>query len=106
MTALTRSELLKQRSIPTGRGLLVGMLVLIVFAVLLHGLSLPPNNLDVREDQLDFVFRWGALFGALFAALLGALSVTSEFRHGTIRPTLLVTPRRGRVVAAKLLRVC
>ena len=44
MTALVRAELLKQRSIPTGRGLLVGMLALIVFAVLLHGLSLPPGN--------------------------------------------------------------
>jgi ABC-2 type transport system permease protein len=39
--------------------------------------------------------------GSLFAALLGALTITSEIRHGTIRPTFLVTPQRGRVVAAK-----
>jgi ABC-2 type transport system permease protein len=103
MTALIRAELLKQRSIPTGRGLLVGMLTLIVFAVLLHGLSLPPDNVAAREAQLDFVFRWGALFGSLFASLLGALSITGEFRHGTIRPTLLLTPRRERVIAAKVL---
>ena len=44
MTALIRAELLKQRSIPTGRGLLGGMLALVVFAVLLHGLSLPPRE--------------------------------------------------------------
>jgi ABC-2 type transport system permease protein len=44
----------------------------------------------------------GEFLGALFAALLGALSVTSEIRHGTIRPTLLVTPWRGRVIAAKV----
>jgi hypothetical protein len=77
--------------------------VLIVFAVLLHGLRLPPDNVDVREDQLDFVFRWGALFGSLFASLLGALSITGEFRHGTIRPTLLLTPARRSVVLAKVL---
>jgi hypothetical protein len=38
----------------------------------------------------------------LFAALLGAMSITAEIRHGTIRPTFLVTPWRGRVVAAKV----
>jgi hypothetical protein len=30
------------------------------------------------------------------------MSITAEIRHGTIRPTFLVSPRRGRVVAAKL----
>jgi ABC-type transport system involved in multi-copper enzyme maturation permease subunit len=39
----------------------------------------------------------------LFAALLGALSITGEIRHGTIRPTFLATPKRGRVIAAKAL---
>jgi ABC-2 type transport system permease protein len=48
------------------------------------------------------VFRFGPLLGALFAGLVGALSITGEIRHGTIRPTFLMTPRRGRVVAAKI----
>jgi ABC-2 type transport system permease protein len=47
------------------------------------------------------VFGRGEFLGALFAALLGAMSITSEIRHGTIRPTLLVSPQRRRVVAAK-----
>ena len=96
-----RSELLKQRSNPTSRGLLLGMLGLVLFAIALHGVGLAPEHLDSRPEQL-MVFGRGEFLGALFAALLGALSVTSEFRHGTIRPTLLTTPRRGRVVAAKV----
>jgi hypothetical protein len=31
------------------------------------------------------------------------MSITAEIRHGTIRPTFLVSPRRGPVVAAKVL---
>src|SRR4051812_4789503 len=103
MNRLVRAELLKLRSIPTGRGLFAGMLGLVVFAVVLHSLSLTPQRVDGREEQLDFVFRWGTMFGGLFAALLGALSMTGEFRHGTIRPTLLMTPRRRRVVGAKVI---
>jgi hypothetical protein len=39
---------------------------------------------------------------AAFAALTGVLLVTGEYRYGTIRPTFLFNPSRGRVVAAKL----
>jgi ABC-2 type transport system permease protein len=101
VTALVRSELLKQRSTRTVLGLLGAMVGLVLLAVLLHSFGLPADSLGDASRQLMILGR-GEFLGVLFAALLGALSVTSEIRHGTIRPTFLVTPRRGRVVAAKV----
>jgi hypothetical protein len=102
MNGQFRAELLKLRSTRTTLGLCSAMLGLVLFVVLLHGSSVSAAHISSRPDQLRLVFGWAALLGSLFAALLGALSITGEFRHGTIRPTFLVTPRRGRVVAAKV----
>jgi ABC-2 type transport system permease protein len=96
-----RAELLKHRSTFTNFGLLLALLGLVLVAVLLHGLALPADRLESASDQVQ-VFRFGSLLGALFAGLVGALSITGEIRHGTIRPTFLITPRRGRVIVAKL----
>lgn len=101
MTAELRAELFKQRSIRTTAGLFAGTLGLVVLAVVLHGVGLPTRDLGTRDNQL-MVFGRGEFLGALFAALLGAMSITAEIRHGTIRPTFLVSPGRGRVVAAKV----
>ena len=101
MIAQLRAELLKQRSTRTGLGLLLGLIALVVLAMLLHGLSLPPSTLASHDHQLTVLGR-GELLGSLFAGLLGAVSITAEYRHGTIRPTFLAMPRRGRVLAAKV----
>ena len=101
MTAQLRAELLKHRSTFTNLGLFLAMLGLVLLAVLLHALALPADRLEGGSDQVQ-VFRFGSLLGALFAGLVGALSITGEIRHGTIRATFLITPRRGRVVAAKI----
>jgi ABC-2 type transport system permease protein len=103
VSAQLRAELLKQRSTRTGLGLIAAMLGLVLFAVLLHGFGLPAEDVgDSSEEQLTSLFGPGQNLGTLFAALLGALSITSEVRHGTIRPTFLFTPQRGRVVAGKV----
>ncbi len=101
MRALLRAELLKQSSTRTGLGLLAAMLSLVLLAVLLHSFGLPAEDLGSTSRQLMVLGR-GEFLGVLFAALLGAMSITTEIRHGTIRPTFIVTPRRGRVVAAKV----
>lgn len=100
MTRHLRSELLKQRSTRGSIGLIAAMLGLIVLAELLHAFGLPADAVGDGERQL-MVLGLGGLLSSLFAAVFGALTVTSEFRHGTIHPTFLVTPRRGKVIAAK-----
>jgi ABC-2 type transport system permease protein len=101
VSAQLRSELHKQRSTGTALGLFAAMLGLVLLAVLLHAFGLPAENLGRGSEQLMVLSR-GEFLGALFAALLGALSITGEIRHGTIRPTFLVAPSRGRVIAAKV----
>jgi ABC-2 type transport system permease protein len=98
--AQLRAELFKQRSTGTGLWLFAGMLGLVLFAVLLHGFGLAVERVDGTSEQLMVLGR-GEFLGALFAALLGAMSITAEIRHGTIRPTFLVSPWRSRVIAAK-----
>ena len=100
MNALVRAEMLKLRSTRTALGLFAGMAGLIVLAVVLHGL-LPARDLAGEDTQL-MVFGRGEFLAVLFAGLLGAMSITAEIRHGTIRPTFLVAPHRERVVASKV----
>jgi ABC-2 type transport system permease protein len=96
----TKAELLKIRSTRTTLGLVLGMVALVVLFGLLTGLLTKTGHLATKNDQralLDI----GSL-AAVFSALAGILLVTSEYRYGTIRPTFLFSPRRSRVVAAKL----
>jgi hypothetical protein len=102
MTAQLRSELLKLRSTRTNLALLAWMAGLVVLVVALHVLSFGVGELSRDSNQMK-ILGLGTSIGALFAALLGAMSITGEFRTGTIRPTFLVTPRRTRVVAAKVM---
>jgi ABC-2 type transport system permease protein len=101
MKAALRSELFKQRSTRSSLALLGALLVLVAIAVALHVYGFGAEDLAQKSNQLE-VFNPGQLLGSLFAALLGAMSITSEIRYGTIRPTFLVTPGRSRVVAAKV----
>ena len=100
MIAQTRAELLKIRSTRTTIGLVLGMLALVVLFALLSGLLTKTHDLTTKEDQLGLLGVGS--FAGVFSALAGIMLVTSEYRYGTIRPTFLFTPRRSRVLAAKL----
>lgn len=101
MIALIRAELLKVRSTRTTIGLVLGMVALILLFSLLTGLASHARSLSGRANQLQLL-NIGNLAGA-FSAIAGLLLVTSEYRHGTIRPTVLFAPARARMLAAKLL---
>jgi ABC-type transport system involved in multi-copper enzyme maturation permease subunit len=75
-----------------------------------------------RDDEPDFIadrfaleavlvrhaaniYTSGQYFGLLLVMLFGILMVTNEFQHQTASSTFLATPRRSRVIAAKLLTV-
>ena len=48
------------------------------------------------------IYTLAASLGYVFPVVVGAMSVTSEYRHMTVTPTYLAEPRRGRVLGAKL----
>jgi ABC-type transport system involved in multi-copper enzyme maturation permease subunit len=98
--AQTQAELLKIRSTRTTIGIVLGMIGLILLFSLLSGLLTKPPSLTSTEDQRGLL-SVGSLAG-VFSALAGIMLVTSEYRFGTIRPTFLFTPKRSRVVGAKL----
>lgn len=100
MIAQLSSELFKQRTTRTARVLLASLVGVTVLVVCLHVFTLKAADLSRAVNQPK-VFGWGTTIGALFAALTGAISITAEFRHGTIRPTLLTNPHRARIVIAK-----
>jgi ABC-2 type transport system permease protein len=76
------------------------MIALILLFGLLSGLLTKAPHLLTKDDQRAVLGIGG--FDGVFAALVGVLLVTSEYRFGTIRPTFLFTPKRSRVVGAKL----
>lgn len=102
MRRLFAAELLKLRTLRSTWGF---ALVAFLLAGLATAGSIGGAQADDRRDP-EFQFRIvldAAFPAALLSLLLGMILVTNEFRHGTIARTLLATPRRGRLVAIKLL---
>lgn len=52
-------------------------------------------------ELAPLLYSFASSVGYVFPVLLGALAVTSEFRHRTLTQTFLVTPRRGSALSAK-----
>ena len=101
MIAQTKAELLKIRTTRTTIALILGMIALILIFTLLDGLLSHPSGLMGKENQRELLGV--SSLTAVFAALAGVLLVTSEYRYGTIRPTVLFNPARSHVLSAKVI---
>jgi ABC-2 type transport system permease protein len=77
------------------------MSALILVFTLLTGLLSHSHELMGKEDQRQLLSLDSV--AGVFSALAGALLVTSEYRYGTIRPTVLFNPSRSRVLSAKVI---
>ena len=96
---LLRSEALKAATLPATYGLLAAILAMTAINTALP-LSDPQANLTVL-DTVRHALSGGRDFTVLFVAL-GAVGAAAEFRHSTAIPTLLATPRRDRLIGAKI----
>jgi ABC-type transport system involved in multi-copper enzyme maturation permease subunit len=61
----------------------------------------PENKAQFRNDTIGLFLQPGSQFGQLAIAVLGVLLISSEYSTGMIRATMLATPRRTPVLAAK-----
>jgi ABC-2 type transport system permease protein len=101
---LIRSEILKLRTTRTTLGLVLGMVALVGFVVVIQLIASrldDPGTPRIEDADTQRTIFATASVAALFSVLVGVLAVTSEFRHGTIRPTLLFAPARELLVSAK-----
>ncbi len=102
MTGLLASEFLKLRTLRSSWGYLLTAAAL---AALIAVGSIADASQQERLEsdfQRRLVTDATAYAPTILALLLGITLVTNEFRHGTITPVLLVSPRRDRVMEVKI----
>jgi len=125
---LVRSEILKIRTTNTWWLMMLGLAVVTGLALwlniftandALNATAEPPDTSGLDPDSAaemkqqwelsrnvafmaSNVYTSGQYIGLLLAMLIGILVVTNEFFHQTATPTFLASPRRERVIAAKL----
>jgi ABC-2 type transport system permease protein len=109
--SLVRSELHKIRTTRLWWGLLLGA---VLYSLIQAGANAALAGRDPGAGQpataaldtaeaIRTVYASSAFSGAyIFAMILGITSMTGEYRYQTITPTFLATPRRARVVLAKM----
>jgi ABC-type transport system involved in multi-copper enzyme maturation permease subunit len=103
MIRLVRAEFTKLATTRLIYGLAAAMAAFAVLTVV-AGIAYAgrEGNPALSADSLPMLVAAPVTLLSGAALLLGILAMTGEFRHQTVTGTFLVTPDRGRVVAAKL----
>lgn len=104
MTARIRAELLKVRSTRMWIGLFAGAAAFVLLNLVAQVFSPSTEGFPGIASEQGVRNVWSSAgTGSLFALVLGILAMTTEFRFKTMSATFLVTPRRSRVIVAKML---
>jgi ABC-2 type transport system permease protein len=98
MNRALAAELFKLRTTRTNWGVLLGALSLVLIISLVAALA---GDFRSTDTGLDLLQISGLV--QLFALVIGILSVATEYRHGTITPSLLTIPNRTQLILAKLI---
>lgn len=109
MNGLLRSEMRKLTTTRLWLGLLAGGVALVALYVLVIAFT-AGNDARARDvlpalsnpAAVRTVYGVPAEVGYLMPLILGVTIICTEYRHRTITPTLLSTPRRARVLLAKV----
>jgi ABC-2 type transport system permease protein len=96
---MIRTEFLKLRTVRTPLLLLAAAQLVVLAGV--SGLFVSGADPADPETALRAIGHAGLV--SIFSLVLGIIGLAGEYRHKTITDTYLGIPRRGRVVAAKLL---
>lgn len=111
MRAVITAELRKIRSTRMWWILLLAMIATVAtfsgFVALAMVFGGTPEDMGFMGDAtlVTMIYTMGVSLGYVFPLVLGALQVTSEFRHRTIDATLLFEPNRLRVIIAKFVAI-
>lgn len=98
MSRLIRGELIKLRTTRTALGFAAGAGLLTVALVLLEILAGNPVTIADKRSALAV----GSTI-AVLVLLFGVVGSSSEYRHRTLAPALLVAPGRGRLLLARVI---
>ncbi len=100
MSRAVAAELFKLRTTRTSWGVTLGSLALVLVISTIAALA---GDFSAGDEApgLDLLEIAGLV--QIFALVLGILIVATEFRHGTITPSLLAVPNRIRLILAKLI---
>jgi ABC-type transport system involved in multi-copper enzyme maturation permease subunit len=114
VTGLVRSELRKLFTTRMWWGLLIGLTASSAALAVLIGATAgldtggggtPSAGID-DPATVRSTYTAGLGIAYLFALALGILGMAGEYRHQTITATVLASPRRLRIVMAKLVALC
>ena len=112
VATLVRSEFKKISSTRLWWGLLIGAVVFTAFSAgftsafagVEAGAGQPTSPGLDTDEAIRSAYGFAAFGGTyIFALILGITGMTGEYRYQTITPTFLVSPKRSRVVSAKMI---